>query len=70
MLALVDNEVTLFLLKFFFISFTENYLIEKSFMKVIRIFCSDLARINFLLLLSENSYYFPLAPVFTGGKER
>lgn len=70
MLALVDNEVTLFLLKFFFISFTENYLIEKSFMKVIRIFCSDLARINFLLLLSENSSYFPLAPVFTGGKER
>jgi len=58
MLALMDNEVTLFQLKYFFTSFMENYLLETSFMKVILFFLTTylyLARINFLLLLSENS---------------
>lgn len=53
MLALMDNEVTLFLLKSFFISFMENCLIETTVMKVIRVW----GFFNNFLLLSQNQFF-------------
>lgn len=67
---MLDNEVTMFLLKYFLVSFC---LVETIFMKIISfgVFFNNfsyLARINFSLLLSESSCHIPPALVFTVGK--
>lgn len=53
MLSLLDNEVTMFLLKYFLNYFIENCLIETSFMKVISLFVF----FNNFLLLSQNQFF-------------